>query len=500
MDDLRQVLHQAVEPVEPPAGGLERVRHSVKQRRLRQRISAGVVGLTFAVGAISYAILALREGPIDRPGPAAALVPTWTAEVRDPAVAYPNVVQDDDQVYVATAEGALAFPKACDDPCTPIWQADLLGVKATSQFGSRTFFALGEGVVAISVEGHLAVFATDCRADGGKCEPLWTAEPPDGGTGYSVPAISDGIVKVAAGTGSVPKHYVTAVGFEANCRSDGGVCKPAWTGDLGVGTEYYPALAVDGVFYQQVGRSFLGFAAHCRSDGGLCEPDFEIPARGNQSTGVGHLYGPADIGGELVFVSGSGNIYAYAEHCGAACSPLWMAPVGGFLDTFPVSAGNVALVQARSGIVAFAAGCRTDGGACEPRWTFALDSYTPIAYADERVVIAWDRSPEGGAGVVALDTACEGECVPLWAARTKGEPRAVASDGRMVFVALAGGEILGYPVGCSNPCAPKWQARVAGDVMSLLIDGARLIVVAPSEVPGLTASLTLHAFAIPGGS
>jgi hypothetical protein len=492
MDDLRQVLLQAVAPVEPSPDGLERVRHSVKQRRIRQRISAGVVGLTLAAGAISYAILALQEDPIGRPEPAASLVPTWTAEIRDPAVAYPNVVQDDDQVYVGTADGAVSFTKTCDDPCTPVWKADVLSGKSAHQSGARTFFALGEGVVAISVEGHLAVFATDCRSDGGKCDPLWTAEPPESGA-YSVPAISEGIVKVAAGTGDAPKHYVTAVGFEANCRSDGGVCEPAWTGDLGVGTQYYPAVTVDGVFYQQVGRSLVGFAADCRSDGGACEPDFQIPAEGDQSTGVGNLYGPADIGEELVFVSGSGNIYAYAEHCGTACSPTWMAPVGGFLDTYPVSAGNVALIQARSGIVAFAAGCRSDGGACDPRWRFDRRSW--VAYADERVVIAEDRSQQGGA-VVALDPSCEGECTPLWSSQPEGELRAVASDGRTVFAGLTNGKIFAYPVDCSNPCAPIWQSRVTGDPMSFLIDDAHLIVVAPSEGSGPTSSLTLYAFAI----
>jgi hypothetical protein len=498
MDDLRQTFHQAVEPLEPPEGGLERVRHSVRQRRLRQRISAGVVGLTLAAGAISYAILALQEDPVAPPEPAAALELTWTAEVRDAAI-YPDVKQDAERIYVPTAEGAVAFAKACDDPCTPVWEADLLGGRSTSRFGSDTSLAVGDGVVAISVEGHLAVFATDCRSDGGKCDPLWTAEPPASGSAYSVPAISEGIVKVAAGTGDAPKHYVTAVGFEANCRSDGGVCEPAWTGDLGVGTQYYPAVTVDGVFYQQVGRSLVGFAAHCRSDGGFCEPDFEMPARGDQSTGVGNLYGPADIGGELVFVSGGGKIYAFAEHCGRACSPLWISPLGSFLDTYPVSAGQVALVQARSGIVAFGAGCRSDGGTCEPRWTFAADSRPFIAYADQRVVIA--SVHRKGGGVVALDAACEGECAPLWSAVTEGEIQALASNGRVVFAGFPRGRILGYPVDCSDPCAPIWRARVPSGQSSFLLSNERLIVATQdADELGLTTSLTVRAFEIPSSS
>lgn len=110
MDDLRDLLHQAVEPLEPSGGGLERVRHSVKRRRLRQRISAGVVGLTLAVGAISIAILALQEDPVDRPGPVSALVPTWTAEIRDAAMGS-AVLQDADRVYVPTARGGGRVPQ-----------------------------------------------------------------------------------------------------------------------------------------------------------------------------------------------------------------------------------------------------------------------------------------------------------------------------------------------------------------------------------------------------
>ena len=498
MDDLRQVLHQAVTPVEPSPDGLERVRHSVKRRRIRQRITAGVVGLTLAAGAISVAILALQEDPADRPGPLSALVPTWRAEIRDPAMDA-EVLQDGDRVYVPTAQGAVAFAKACDDPCKPIWKANLLH-KAPERPSLGAHIAVGDGVVAISLEGHFAVFAAECRTDGGPCEPLWRADPRVVGKGYAPPAISDGVVKID-GPREEPGNHVTVVAFEVGCRRDGGVCTPTWTADLGTGTAYYPAPAVDGVFYQQVGRSVLGFAAHCRSDGGACMPDFEIPARGNQSTGVGSLYGPVDIGDELVLVSGGGNIFAYAEHCGRSCSPLWMTPMGGFLDTFPVSAGDVALVQARSGIVAFGASCRSDGGRCEPRWTFALDSYSPISYTDDRVVILADRSREGGARVIALDPSCEGECLPLWSATIQGELQSVASDGLTVFAGLAGGEILGYPVDCSDPCAPVWRADVSGDRFSLLISSGRLIVTTlDADELGLTSSLTLRAFEIPSSS
>lgn len=143
--------------------------------------------------------------------------------------------------------------------------------------------------------------------------------------------------------------------------------------------------------------------------------------------------------------------------------------------------------------MAFAAGCRTDGGACEPRWTVALDSYFSIAYADEHVVIAADHFGRGGSGVVALDATCEGACAPLWSATSESGVHGVASDGTTVFAGLSGGEVVAYPVDCSDPCAPIWRASVPSEAWWFLFDNERLIVAARHGGAG-AVGLTLQAF------
>lgn len=117
--------------------------------------------------------------------------------------------------------------------------------------------------------------------------------------------------------------------------------------------------------------------------------------------------------------------------------------------------------------MAFAAGCRTDGGVCEPRWTVALDSYFSIAYADEHA--------------------------PLWSATSESGVHGVASDGTTVFAGLSGGEVVAYPVDCSDPCAPIWRASVPGEAWWFLLDNERLIVAARHGGAG-AVGLTLQAF------
>lgn len=459
-----------------------------------------VIGTAFVVSITSLLFVFFAFEGADQPAPlqreigldASALLPSWSAEIPD-AVAVSTVAQDDQRIYVPTTEGAVGFPKSCHDPCSPVWRADLFeGEPPGYASAAGSDLSVGEGVVAISFEGRLAVFAAECRTDGGVCEPLWRAEPPQGR--YLAPVITEGIVKVTSSVGEMPNHHVTAVAFEVACRQDGGICEPSWTGDLGVGTAFLPGVMTGGVFYQQVGDRLLGFAP-CRSDGGVCEPDFEVRALGDQATQAGALYGPVRIGGEVVITSGDGNLYAYPEHCGRTCSPVWIGPADDYLESFPVLGGRLVAVQTGKGVAAFPVACRTDGGVCEPRWTVALDSYSTIAYADERVVIAAGHSGRSGSAIVALDATCEGECAPLWSAQSESGVNGVASDGHSVFAGLRG-EVVAYPVDCSDPCAPIWRASMPGEAWWFLIDNDRLVVAARHGGAG-AIGLTLRAFEVP---
>jgi hypothetical protein len=136
-----------------------------------------------------------------------------------------------------------------------------------------------------------------------------------------------------------------------------------------------------------------------------------------------------------------------------------------------------------TGVVAFPLACRTDGGICEPRWRVALDAYSPIAYADDNVVIAACHLSPDGSDVVAMETTCEGDCHPKWLGSVDGDVYGVASDGATVFAAV-GQEVVAYPVACSDPCSPVWRSDVRGEGWWLLIDETRLIVAARHGGPG----------------
>jgi hypothetical protein len=455
---------------------------------------------------VSVASLAFVVAAFDRPEPRSrvrggtldpsTLRPTWTVHVDDAVTNY-GVVHDAERVYVPTSTGILAFSKSCSVACEPDWRADLVdGAEPAHPFGIDVQVVAQDGVVAVTYDGDLAVFPADCRTDGAACAPVWTAEREDGTNGYRGPVIANGIVKVTSSVGEMPDHHVTAVAFETGCRTDGGTCEAAWTGDLGVGAAYFPAATVGGVFYQQVGAQMLGFEARCRFDGGQCNADFAIRALGDQRTQAGSLYGPVGGDGILAVVSGDGNVYAYLERCGTGCAPLWKGRADDYLESFPFLAGDQVAVTTGTGVVAFPLACRTGGGICEPRWHVALGAYSPIEYADEKVVIAVSHSSPKASDVVALDPTCEGDCHPDWSGSVDGEVQGVASDGATVFASV-GREVVAYPVDCSDPCAPVWRSDVQGEAWWLFIDQTRLIVASRHGGAG-DIGLTLQAFATPG--
>jgi hypothetical protein len=480
MNDVNELLRWAVETEMPQPGGLERVRRAVQHRRRRVRIGSGIVAALVTLAGLAFAIETFgrdareEQRPSDdrlssEPLDVSNLEPGWSAEIPEGSWLF-GVHQDSSRVFVPTSSGVVAFPKDCADPCTPLWT---LNVPSGGSPLEHTELAVGDGIVAAATRGTLVVVESDCRTDGEACGPLWRAEPPGGSGGYVSPLIDDGVVRVMSGVGSMPDYRVSAAAFPIRCRTGGGECAPLWTADLGRGTLYSPGTALNGVFYQQVGAVMSGFRADCGTGGARCEPDFAIEALGDQSTQAGSLYGPVGLGGELVVSSGDGNLYAYREHCGSSCSPLWVGPVADFLDSSPQLAGNLVVVSTEEGLTAFALGCGSRGERCEPRWTAPLEDYATVAYADPRVVVVADHFSDGG--IIAFPTDCPAQCAPLWSAPVNGDVYGVVSDGKTVFAGLPGELIRGYPIGCSDPCSPVWEEQARGDVWWILLDGERLI-------------------------
>jgi hypothetical protein len=490
MDDVKDLLRRVVES-ELPSTGLERVRASVVRRRRRQRVTAGGLAVLIAVAGIGLAIRTFGGSshggqPVDEtptevgPLDISTLAPSWSAGVPT-GVGLFAVVADAERVYVPTTSGVVAYTKACSDPCAPLWTLDM-GEIAPGQ-SDHAQVTVGDGVVAVVRGGVLAVAPADCAV---VCHPLWT-ETSQGG-GYVGPLISDGEVKVTFGGGEGNNQHVTAVAFPVDCRNDGAECSPAWTGDMGLGTQYAPGDVIDGVFYQRVGDTMWGFAAGCRSDGGACRPDFSTRVAASSQ---GH--GVAVHEGQLVLAPGDGSVYGFAEHCGDSCAPLWVAPVSESLSG-PTLAGDAVVSSDANGVVALPLPCSDP---CQPLWTADLGGYWGIDYADANAIVVTERL-RGDPEIAVLPTDCAERCQPIWSTTLDQKIYDVASDGEHVFVAV-GDEVRAYPIDCTDSCEPVWRGAVSGETWWLLLDGSRLV--AASRAGGVfDEGISLNVFVSTSGA
>jgi hypothetical protein len=500
MNDVRQAIRRAAEARPIPIANLERVRRTLERRKMRRRITAGGVAFLVAAAGLVLVVSALREIAPNRttPGTAGPLDPAtlryaWSARIENASLVG-EVSQTADRIYIPTASGVIVYPKQCSDPCRPLWRLDLVdpGVNV-SQTPS---LALGDDVIAVSAGGRLAIAPTDCAVGGQPCQALWYADPPPGSSGYVGAVIADGVVKVTANEGDAPHNIHTAVAFDLRCRDDGGECTPLWSAELGPGAAHFPAPAVDGVFYQQVGTKLLGFLARCRTDGGRCDPDFVIEASGDPYTQQSSLFGPVARDGALVIASGDGNVYGYPEHCRMSCNPTWIASIADHLESYPLVAGDLVVVSHDGGLTAVPFSCaESDGRSCAPAWRADLDGYWSVEYANGDVVVAADRF-RGSERLAVLAANCAGSCQPLWTVGMGEQLNGVASDGTSIF-ASEGRRVLAYPAACTDRCAPVWTADLEGAAWQFLIDDKSLVVTSQLGSDGV-AGLDLTVFA--GGS
>jgi hypothetical protein len=388
-------------------------------------------------------------------------------------------------VYLIGGTDLVAVPKECVvDPCIPEWRAPLgLGSGPTDVL--RVQLAVGDGVVYVTTDESLLAFDVNCGTDGATCAPVWTAQPPQGGSHLTSPVAFGRSVRVIytlGGEGNI-EGVRAAVYSEDSCRGGESSCEPIWDVGLGPGTIYSPGRVVDGVFYQQVGDRMSGIGPDCSSPSGACDVVFSVRALGDPHSQASSLYGPVSTNGELVVASGDGNLYGYAPGCGSDCEPLWFGRAAEYLEGDPVVAGGVVVVTVSHEIVAFQPGCRSDGGTCEPAWRGELRGYGTIVHADERFTVVRDHLTTPGR-ITVFDSSCNGPCPPLWTAETPGRAQEVVSDGQHVFVGIEGGKIVAYPLECSDGCLPVWRADVDGvNVWSLFLDRAGLYAVATGEGP-----------------
>ena len=474
---LRESLSRHLDPVQ-----VEPLPGSVRRRiRMRRLVSASLTTIVIGVIAVVGAIwLPDTVSPPDRSqpiGPAPALDPAtltyaWSVQVED-ASALGEVVQDSERIYVPTVSGAVAYSKACSDPCKPVWRLDVAEDSGRAE-RSMTSLAFGDGVLVVNVANRLAVVATDCGEGGSACQPLWIADRIAGTSGYGGPVIADGVVKVITNEGNAPDNRQTAVAFELRCRDDGEECSPLWRADLGSGTAHVPGVAVGGVLYQQVGTRMFGFAARCRTDGGECEPEFVVESLGDPSSQVSSMYGPVLHDGTLVLASGVGTVAGYPEHCGTSCEAQWTTRIADYLEAYPFIAGDAVVVAHDGGVTAVPLAC---GDSCAPSWRAELGGYWPVEYADADVIVV-ARHFGGPKRVAVLPAKCADPCDPLWSAEMSDDLNGVESDGTTVFVS-DGPSVLAFPTACTDPCQSVWSGELEEPTWNFLIDDRTLAAASP---------------------
>ena len=144
------------------------------------------------------------------------------------------------------------------------------------------------------------------------------------------------------------------------------------------------------------------------------------------TTGGAISSSPAVSTGVVYVGSGDGELYAYAVGCnsgGGTCNPLWTGATGGALDSSPAVANGVVYVGSHDyKLYAFAVGCASGGGTCTPLWTGATGDmiFSSPAVANGVVYVGSEDGKlyaydEAGA------TGCSGSpktCTPLWTATT----------------------------------------------------------------------------------
>ena len=430
--------------------------------------------LALAVAGVTAAVL-LDGG--DRPGqgtaeetapPLGEIESAWTAGVERGAFAEPVVVQAGEMLVVSTEQGLFAYAKDCGAEgatCDPLWTGRIsVPEPAPTVSGDVVFEA---------TERRLYAFDVRCGSGGATCEPLWTGEVPIEANSAFEPVTSEGVVKVNYSFGEGRQHEVHALAFPTRCGS-GEPCEPLWTAMAGKGTAYFPAPAVGGSFFQQVGTNLVGFRARCGTGGAVCRPSFLWPIGGETVAGM------VEGKGELLVTSNQGSLYALPLECPELpCRPLWRAANDGYIATPPVVFSDTAFVSAGPNVHAYRLGCREDGGACAPEWTATVEDaeLLGVAHADRQVVIAVSLSGPGF--IWAFPSKCVQPCRPLWTAATGGKLGRVEVVGGRVFVGTHDGDLLLYPIGCAadgSECSAARSWRVPGRISELFVDNSGIYV------------------------
>jgi outer membrane protein assembly factor BamB len=429
----------------------------------------------------------------------------------------------------------------------PIGAGNVAGLREiwSAKVGDAPTPVLSQGVVAnANTHGHVVAFSETCRADGSTCAPLWTAEigdvperddrlDPSIEWWQGAADLPNGAERSGSLTGADGRFYAlagdaTVYAFDANCRSDGGVCEPLWTAKAGHdATDSSLPMVSDGHVYLVDRAGTFAFEADCPRT--RCEPLWHVPIVGPLRVQGGHLYvtdGPGQAAMELdpdtgrtiwtgeigpccgntptpvrlrdrVYVNTGRMLWAFPASCRGTCAPAWSTSIPDRFSDGPILAGDtLVLSSARNGDVGgvwfIPLACARHGSGCESgrRAAVQAELTTQPPVSSGSMVFATSRR---GGGFFSFDVACAttGEqCARLGTDPTPLQPTQPVAVGDVVFVANELGSLDAYRQDCSGLCDPVWSAPDITPVQQPLVDGGFLL--------SMDDFGTLHAYATGG--
>jgi hypothetical protein len=318
------------------------------------------------------------------------------------------------RVFVSTDVGVAAYPRHCRGECDPLWRSNLPDEWEGYRVNAKA------GHVAVEQTQALHLFDADCASDGSICKPRWSLRQRI----LSAHLVGSSVIATKS-----TDYGIRVAGYPLRCSNP---CSPTWIRRLRSDPPAYgPPVVAHDVLYLRGGSVLWGIALDCVMNAGPCSvvfrvghvPDATFPAVTPRRVIFGTGYGP-----------GQSQLAAYPTGCGHDCSPVWTANAGGYVGDPPTLAGTMVVTSSVGHVTAVPIRCPSP---CSPAWTADVPEYPVVHYADADRVIA--ISHRGTRAVYAFSTECASDCRPSWSYRyadESREPRGTASDGRHIFVAF----------------------------------------------------------------
>ncbi len=396
----------------------------------------------------------------------------------------------DDKLYAFDAAGVTGC-SGSPKTCSPIWTGATGGRLVSSP-------AVANGVVYVGSyeDNKLYAFAVGCNHGGGACAPLWTATT--GGWIESSPAVADGVVYIGSGDDLL---YAFDAAGSTRCGGSPKTCAPLWTGATGSFVSSSPAVANGVVYVGSYDHDLYAFAVGCGSGGSSCSPLW------TGATGDNVYSSPAVANGVVYVASWDDKLYAFAiagdwpqfhntvsrrgdnveEYALSApnvpaLGMAWKGAVGAHVESSPAVANGVVYVGTYDSgkLYAYAVGCASGGGTCQPLWTAATGNWwiTSAPAVANGVVYVGGSDGMLYAFDAAGVTGCSGSprtCAPLWTGAT-GEAitSSPAVSNGVVYVGSDDGKLYAFDAagvtGCTgNPktCSPIWTGTTGAAIRSV---------------------------------